>query len=147
MTLIKQGYLVFPIFRKIQKHKSRSATKRVSLIVVQLQKSGTSYSSNIQPRRISSFAALHNLSRIGKLNTYMLFYLASTSASSAQRILILVRPTISVQSLLPQRSLYSTIPEKREVNFHIAGNPTESANWSTMVVKQSSIQSSNTRRE
>ena len=29
----------------------------------------------------------------------------------------------------------------------IAGNPTESANWSTMIIRQSRIQSLNTRRE
>ena len=53
----------------------------------------------------------------------------------------------SVKRLLPQRSLYSTIYEKMEVKFHIAGNTTESSNWSIKFIKQSSIQSLNTRRE
>ena len=40
--------------------------------------------------------------------------------------------------------------EKRDVIFSkwpIAGNPTESANWSTVIIRQSSIQSLNTRRK
>ena len=40
--------------------------------------------------------------------------------------------------------------EKRDVNFFkwpIAGDPSESANWSTMIIRQSSIQSHNTRRD
>ena len=40
--------------------------------------------------------------------------------------------------------------EKRDANFSkwpIAGNPSEFANWSTMIIKQSSIQNLNTRRE
>ena len=53
----------------------------------------------------------------------------------------------SVLSLLPQRSLYSTTWEKLEVKFYIVGNPTESENWSTKVIRQSSIQSPKTRRE
>ena len=40
--------------------------------------------------------------------------------------------------------------KKKDVNFFkwpIAGNPTESVNWSTIIIRQSGIQSLNTRRE
>ena len=43
-----------------------------------------------------------------------------------------------------------TCRDKRDVNFSnwpIAGNPSESANWSPMIIRQSNIQSLNTRRE
>ena len=59
---------VFPIFRKIQKRKTRCVKKGSSTP----EKRNISNSSNIQPRRISLFAALHHLSRIGKMNTFML---------------------------------------------------------------------------
>ena len=72
---------VFPIFRKIQKRKSRCATKKGSSTP---EKQNISYSSNFQPRRISSFSALNNLSRVGKLNMYILraYDMRSTSYSN-----------------------------------------------------------------
>ena len=66
MTLIKQGYFFFSENTEAEesvRDKKGSSTP---------EKRNTSYSSNIQPRRISSFAALHNSLRIDKLNTYML---------------------------------------------------------------------------
>ena len=54
-------------------------------------------------------------------------------------------------SLESVASEYSTLVARKGMSIFfkwpIAGNPTESVNWSTMIIRQSSIQSLNTRRE